>query len=57
MGVAVSNDTIFVPRSPNFGSAICKVDRVTGVRTVFSDFSNSAQGPLVQLLGHLSVYP
>jgi hypothetical protein len=57
-GIAVAaNGVIFV--SGCFGSngrlAICTVDRVTGMRTVFSDFGNSSQGPLGFGLGSLAI--
>ena len=48
-GVAVgTNGTIFVSPCPGTGGAgaICTVDRVTGVRTIFSDFGNATQGSL-----------
>jgi two-component system CheB/CheR fusion protein len=48
-GVAVKADgTIFVSPCPGSADrgAICTVDRVTGLRTTFSDFGDPAQGPL-----------
>jgi hypothetical protein len=57
-GIAVdAKGTIFL--SACFGSngrlAICTVDRVTGSRTVFSDFGDSSQGPLGFGIGSLAI--
>lgn len=48
-GIAVAtNGTIFIAPCPGSGGrgGICTVDRTTGARTVFSDFGDSAQGPI-----------
>jgi hypothetical protein len=58
LGVAVAaNGTIFLSSCTGaFNSlAICTVDRTTGVRTVFSDFGNAAQGPLGAQGGSLAI--
>jgi hypothetical protein len=46
-GVAVGTDGAILVAGCNgtSGPAVCRVDRVTGVRTVLSDFQNPAQGP------------
>ena len=33
------------PLGGGFGGGVCRVDRITGAKTVVSDFSNPAQGP------------